>query len=649
MSRGNMPSALPTARRQILTSVGAAAMAAVIAGTLASSTARAEERPGPRGFWMPGAFLSVQTRSAADVLEAVSQMVDGVKAGTGEKLRALLAQGLAAGEADALDLIGGERPAGLLVLNPRRHEGHVVIAVGDAGLQGVFRALGRAIGQEIDDDLIEFGDFVIGEGDSALYFRHVAPWVVCSLAPAPLDAAARAIKKGCVPRAPRRRAHVAAHLDMNELRAAYGDVVIGAFQIARAAMSAAAMQPQGPGNPMGPFAASIVKEYINAGEAIFKGFDEVDLALRLSGKAAEIEFSMLPSEEGLFAPLAQVAEPATFAPAMALPEDGTFVWAWRADPIGTERLIDAFARAAVRVSTNRDALDEEDEETREKIANCRRLIGGLLSGESASCVVMSDKGMGSVMAMDADFDRVREIYAEMAEIITTDLAPLFDNMGFGIKQGYEKDVRALAGGGRVDRLTTTYKFEGMMAAQMKGMFDMLFGGDKQVVEIGDAAPLTVIGWGSDDTAKALDEAVERARQPRDIDETAWPAASKELVRALDKARGVVTMAFEVRMGGYLTMVMSMMKAQPGVGDVFQFDDEDAEKLLKKDVPIVGWAGAEDARLLLYERIPTASVKNVIEFFEKMRKRMMERMGPMGGGHDDWEEPEPGPEDPVEVW
>jgi len=638
-------------RRAAPRRTGRAAVFALLlgaAGMLVAASARAGERPGRRGFWMPGAFLSVQTRSAADVLEAVSEMVDAVRPGTGEKLRALLAGGLQIGGADGLDLIGGERPAGLLVLNPRRHEGHIVVAVGDAGLQGVFRALGRAMGQEVDDDLIEFGDFVIGEGDSALYFRHVEPWLLCSLDATPLDAAAKAIKKGRVPRAPKRRAHVAAHLDMKELRAAYGDVVAGGFQIGRTAMAAAAMQ-QGPGNPMGQFGAGIFKEYINAGEAIFEGFDEVDVAIKLSGKAAEIELSMLPSEEGVFAPLARVTEPATFAPASALPGGGTFAGAWRTDPVAAERLIDAFARAAARISMNKDTLDEEDEETREKLARYRRLIGGFLAGEGASSVVMSDKGMGSVMAMEADFGLVRDLYTEMLDIFAAEMAPLFEGLGLGMEMNYEKDVRTLAGGGRVDRMATTYEFDGVMAEQMKGVFDMLVGGDRQVVEIGDAGTATIAAWDRDDPAKALDEAVERLKRPRDFAEAAWPDASRELVRALDKARGVVTMAFEVRMGGYMAMVISMMKARPGMGDVFQFDEEDVAKLTKKDVPVVGWAGAEDGRLLLYERIPTASVKNVADFLEKMQKRMMERMGPMGGDRDDWEEPEPGPEDPAEVW
>jgi hypothetical protein len=103
---------------------------------------------------------------------------------------------------------------------------------------------------------------------------------------------------------------------------------------------------------------------------------------------------------------------------------------------------------------------------------------------------------------------------------------------------------------------------------------------------------------------------------------------------------VTTAAFEVRMGGYLAMIMSMMKAQPGMDAFFRFGDEEIAALMEKDVPVVGWAGAHEGQILIYERVPMAAVKNVVEFFEKMQQRV-------GGGG--WEEPGPGPDDPVEVW
>ncbi|MHC5057613.1 MAG: hypothetical protein ACYTKD_23305 [Planctomycetota bacterium] len=618
-----------------------AILATAVAGALAATPARAEEPPARRGFWMPGAFVSVETRSAADIIGAVSRMVDAVKPGVGQMLRGQTAQGLQIGGADALDLIGGRRPAGLLVLNPRRHEGHFVVAVGDGGLQAVFRAIGRAMNQEVDDDLLEFGDFVIGEGDTVLYFRHSAPWLLCSLAPSPLDAAARAIRKGSVPRAPARRAHVAAHLDMRELRAAYGDVVLGALVGARTLVTARGMRAQGPGGPVGQFGMGMLKEYINAGEALFQGFDELDLAVRFGDDAAEIEASALPAEDGVFGPLARVTEPATFAPAAALPEGGTFVAAWRADPRAASRLIDAAARAIVRVSLNKDVLDENDAETKEKIAYYRGLVEGFLAGEGASSVVTSAKGMSSVMAGDTPFETTRVLYQDISDIVTEDLSPLLQPMGFGMKQTYEKNVRRLPDGGRVDRATVTYEFQGAMADQMKGLFELMFGGNEQVTEIGDTGAGVVAVWDSHDTGKALDDAVARMREA-EFRGNAWPSASKELVRALDGAPGVTTAAFEVRLGGYLAMTMSMMKAQPGMDVFLQFTDEEIEKLTENDIPVVGWAGADKGRLLLYERVPMAAVKNVVEFFEKMRQRV----GRGGGG---WEEPGPGPDDPEEIF
>ncbi|MHC4249230.1 MAG: hypothetical protein ACYS9X_08900, partial [Planctomycetota bacterium] len=64
----------------------AAIFATVVAGALAATPARAEEAPARRGFWIPGAFLSVETRSAADIIGAVSRMVDAVKPGVGQML-----------------------------------------------------------------------------------------------------------------------------------------------------------------------------------------------------------------------------------------------------------------------------------------------------------------------------------------------------------------------------------------------------------------------------------------------------------------------------------------------------------------------------------------------------------------------------------
>ncbi len=619
------------------------ALAILVAAAFPAAPAHAEDPAARRGFWVPGAFLSVEMRSAADIIGAVAGMVDTVKPGTGQMLRNQIAQGLqmgGVGDAGALDLIGGRRPATLLVLNPRRHEGHIVAAVGDGGLQIVFRAIGRAMNQDIDDDLLEFGDFVIGEGDTVLYFRHVAPWLLCSLAPDPLDAAARAIKDGHVPIAPVRRAHIAAHLDMNELRAAYGDVVAGAFQIARTAVTAAGMQAQGPGNPFGQFGMAAIKEYVNAGEAIFNGFDELDLAVKISNNAAEIEASVQPSKDGLFEPLAHVTEPATFAPAAALPKGGTFVVAWRADAQATAKIDDALARAIVRVMMKKDVLDEKDPETREKIAHYRKLVAGFLVGEGASSATLGPKGMGTVMAGDTPFETARELYGEISDIVTKDLAPLFQTMGFDMKQTYSKNVRHLPGGGRVDRTTATYEFQGMMADQMKGMFDFMFGGNKQVTEIGETDSGMAVAWDSDDSAKALDDAVARMKKATDFTGAAWPSASKELVRALDDAPSATTAAFEVRMGSYMAMVMSMMKAQPGMGAFIQFADEDVAALTENDVPVVGWAGAEKGRIVIYERVPMAAVKNIVDFVEKLQRQFRPAGRP---------EPGPGPGDPVEVW
>jgi hypothetical protein len=88
------------------------------------------------------------------------------------------------------------------------------------------------------------------------------------------------------------------------------------------------------------------------------------------------------------------------------------------------------------------------------------------------------------------------------------------------------------------------------------------------------------------------------------------------------------------------MVMSMMKLQPGVGEFLQFGDEDVAALTENDVPVVGWAGADKGKIVVYERVPMASVKNVVEFIEKMQR------GFRPGGRP---EPGPGPDDPVEVW
>ncbi len=624
--------------------VWAVMLAVALAGALGATPARAEEDRARRGFWMPGAFLSVETRSAADILGAVSDMIDAVKPGVGRVFRAQIAQGLQIGGVDGLDLVGGRQPAGLLVLNPRRQEGHVVVALGDSGVQAILRAIGGAMGQEVDEDLIDFGDFVIGEGDTVLYFRHSAPWLLCSLAPTALDVAVRTIKEGHAPRAPEQGAHVALHLDMKELRAAYGDVVAGWLQIGRTGLTAGGMQLQGPEAALGQLGIGILKEYINAAEAVFRGFDEIDLSVTLSGEAAEIEASALPAEDGVFAPLAKATEPATFAPASALPKDGTFVAAWRVDPQAAGLFVEAFARAGARISLGTDTLKEDDDETKRKLAHYRRLIGGFLAGEGASSVAMSPEGMSTVMATDAGFDEMRDLYSEITDIVTSDLAPLFQAMGFGIEQRYEKNVRRLAGGGSVDRVTATYEFPGVIGNQMKPMFDLLMGGNEQVTEIGDAGASTIVGWGRD-SAKALDEAVARQREAADFAGAAWPAASKELRLALERARGVTTGAFEVRMGGYLAMILSMMKAQPGMGAFIQVDDEEIANLTKNDAPIVGWAGARDGRLVLYERVPTAGVKNMVEFIEKMQQRTRQRFE---GGRDEWG-PEPGPDDPVEVW
>jgi len=254
---------------------------------------------------------------------------------------------------------------------------------------------------------------------------------------------------------------------------------------------------------------------------------------------------------------------------------------------------------------------------------------------------MSPKGMSSVMAGDTPFETARVLYEEITEIVTEDLAPLLQPMGFGMKQTYRKNVRRLPDGGRVDRATVTYEFQGMMADQMKGVFDFMFGGNEQVTEIGDTGAGIVAVWDNDDTEKALDDAVARLRGAADFTGRAWPSASKELTRALDEARGVTTAAFEVRMGGYMAMVLSMMKAQPGMDVFLRFEEEEIAALTKNDVPVVGWAGADKGRLLIYERVPMAAVKNIVEFVEKMQQRVGR-----GGG---WEEPGPGPDDPVEVW
>jgi hypothetical protein len=626
----------------------AGALALFVAGALLSSSVRAEEKAGgeadEKRFWIPGAFLSVETRSAVDVLAAISDMIDTVKPGTGAAFRTLLAKGLEIGGADALDLIGGRRPAGFLLLNPRRHEGSFVLAVGDEGLQSIFRAIGRAMNQEIEDDLIDFGDFVIGEDDTVLYFQHSAPWLLCSLAPEPLDTAARAIREGHAPRAPVRRAHVAVHLDMNELRAAYGDIVMGAFVTARTALSVVAMQPPGPGNPLGPMGIGIAKESVSAGEAIFQGFDEIDLAIRISDDAAEIEASAVPTKKSAFAPLVRVVEPVTFFPATALPEGGTFVTAWRADPTAMKLLNDAFARAAVRVITKTDTLDENNDETKEKIAHYRRLIAGFLSGEGAASVAMGPDGINTVVAMDTSFEIVRDLYGEITDIITNELSPLLQNAGLGMKQTYRKNVRKLADGGRVDRATITYEFGGMAAEQTRVMFNFMFGGNEQVTEIGDTGAGTIMGMGRDGPDKILDDAVARQLGAADFEGVAWPSASKELVSALEEARGVTIGAFEARVGGYLAMILSMMKAQPGIGAFLQLEDEEIADLVEKDVPIVGWVGVEKGKLLCHQRIPMAGVKNIVDFIQKMQQRMM---GGRRGG--EWDEPAIPDEDPVEVW
>ena len=61
----------------------AAAGADGAAGAAAAAPARAR----PKGIWIPGAYLSVEARSPAELISAVAGIADAVKPGAGEQFR----------------------------------------------------------------------------------------------------------------------------------------------------------------------------------------------------------------------------------------------------------------------------------------------------------------------------------------------------------------------------------------------------------------------------------------------------------------------------------------------------------------------------------------------------------------------------------
>lgn len=612
------------------------ALGALFACLPLAGAARAEEpEPDSKRFWIAGAYLSVEARSPQAVLSGVADAAEALKAGLGKQMREALAGALGFGDAAALELIGGDRPAGLLLLNPRRGRGGYVFAVGDAGSSKLIGSVARLMGENAPGDL-ELDEFMLGDGDNVLYLRHAPPWMLGAPDPGALDAATRALKRGRVPRAPAARAQIALHADLRELHAAYGDRVEGGLQVARAAMTAGPVFAQfGEGAPV---LARLLQAEVDAVEAVYKGFAEVDLALHLSKESMDVTVWALPAPESVFAPLAAEQKPASFVPARALPEGGMVAMAWRTERAATAPLVEALAGAVARVATG---VEPEEEE----LERYRKLMGEWASGGFASAIVSDEGAMGSVWAGTKDLDSTRRMLSEGMEFANTALGPALKAMGLGMTCEYQEDVRRRKGE-RVDRMTITYRGEGEQAEQMKQMLGAMMGGMAQVSELAASGTGTVSAWGKD-PAKALDEALARAEAPEeDYKGRAWPAASKELGAALERAPEATWLAFEVRMGGYISLMLDLMrKTQPAMALVVPGEDEGLKDLRDKDVPVVGWAASEKERLVFFERIPTAAVKNLVEFFEKMGQRFE-------GGRGRGGEPPPGipgPDEPVEVW
>jgi hypothetical protein len=573
--------------------------------------ASAQRRRSP-GFKLPGTWLAIESRGPDEVLEAALKMAEAVKPEYRALAHVVLVGALGLPLEGPLG-IGSDRPATLLLLNPKKQASKFAAILGDGGETGL-DLLAATLARPLGAVPRREGDLVVLKGrDDCIYLRRVAPWIVVAGDMGVGGQATDVLRRGTAPLPPDRGAHVSVSLDMTEIRDAFGEEIDKELGEMRGTLTVFQRHEQEPepgqqGLPaIGPATSRIFHEHINSFEGLFNAIDGMTILLRFSPEACEITTSLRPAPDKALAPLAEKQKGAEWAVARALPPNGMISMAWRLDPAAAEGLVEELAKAVARVASGPEPAAKE-------IDRYRKLARNAISiGEMASTATAREWRLEAVHAFGSDLKTVGRIHRDITEATLEALSPMFKELEMGITYDYVPGAR-LREGKPVDRLTTAYKGEPFV--EQRAMMQVLWGGPETVMELTEAPSGTVAAMG-EDPERLLGEALEQANASGNFKGMGWPGASDELRRALARAPERTWLAGEVRMGAYVALTFGAMRnCQPLIAAMLPAAAELGKP--ENDPPLVSWVASEEGEITSYSRVPTVAAASLLCYFEKVK-------------------------------
>ena len=472
-----------------------------------------------------------------------------------------------------------------------------------------------------------FFRLVVGHDDTSWAVGALQPGERPQEGSGTLDAAVEALRAGHVPRAPAGGDHVAAHVDMVELRKAFGAQINQGLMMMRGALGTAPQIRQS------PVLGRLMQEYATALGETVKGFDGFAMSLKMSPEAVQITQWMKPAAGSVFEPLAEKPQGAKWTVADIVPPGAPLAVAMRIDegalqPLG-EALVKGFMRAA-----------SGGEPDAEKIDDILGLFSKVLADEVESVAAITGYSLlGPVMvgAATTDFEVYRAVQKEMLEFMS-----LFDEaweaFGFTMKMEYQENAGRLEGL-PVDRVVSTIEAAGPNAAIMEQALAQ-FGGRMGTTAEYVGTPQGVIYASGEEPRKLLEGALKRRRETAGFEGTGWPTASAALKKLLERAPERTWCAGEVRLGAYFAMAMRSAAQNVPI------QLPDTAVLAEDDPPLAFWVAAEGGEIVSRCRVPVVSAKNLVTFFTQLMNRM--QSGPPAV-EEDFEFKDEGFDDEGEVW
>lgn len=570
------------------------------------------------GFRLPGTIVAVELRSFASLMDAALSVADAVQPGIGMMLRQVIAGGAGFDDYDRLKSSLGEKPAALLILNPEVHPGLLVCAFGveDGEVTPEFVVkVAKVMGLDFRK---EPGGFSVEVRPGVrLFFRLVVrddgkSWAVGALGPqeglGTLDAAVEALRAGRVPRAPAGGDHLAAHVDMVELRKAFGARINQGLMMMRAILGA------DPRIGQSPVLGRLMQELATALDETVKGFDGFAISLKISPEAVEITQRMRPAAGSVFEPLAEKPQHARWTVADILPPEAPMAVVMRIDEETLQPLAEALVKGVLRAASG-------GEPDAGRIDDILGLFSKVFGDGLESAVAIADysaQGPVTIGAATTDFEVYRAMQRQMLEFMSL-FDDIWKDLGIQMKVDYQPDVGRLDGR-PVDRMVTSIEAAGPNAAMMEQALAQ-FGGQMGTAAEFVGTPEGVIYATGKEPRKLLEEALKRRRETAGFEGTGWATASAALRKLLERAPERTWCAGEVRLGAYLAIAMrSTAQNMP-----IQFPD--TAVLTENDPPLAFWVAAEGGEIVSRFRVPVVSVKNLVTFFKQFAMQFVPQSRP----------------------